>query len=95
MDSQEVISKEIAEAHATAAERTPKTQPELDFSAYRSSVLRHPTKALRQVDPEGVELVAPVFGHSDVNILESDLTTQGGAQVNGGQVMGASRSGSG
>ena len=50
------------------------TQPRLDYPAYRSSLLRHPTKAPEPADPEGVELWAPVFGERDVDPLEADLT---------------------
>jgi protocatechuate 3,4-dioxygenase beta subunit len=52
------------------------TQPRLDYPPYRSSLLRHPTKALQQADPEGVELWAPVFGERDLDALEADLTIQ-------------------
>ena len=52
------------------------TGPRLDYRPYRSSVLRHPTKDLRQADPEAIELWAPVFGHQDVDPLEADLTIQ-------------------
>ena len=55
--SQSAISAEIAAVHATAP--AGETQPRLDFAPYRSSLLRHPTKALQQADPEGVELLAP------------------------------------
>jgi protocatechuate 3,4-dioxygenase beta subunit len=51
-------------------------QPQLDYPPYRSSALRHPTKALHLADPEGVELFAPCFGHRDVGAAEADLTTQ-------------------
>jgi len=71
---QSVISEEIAAAHASAP-GTARTR--LDFAPYRSSVLRHPTKGPQPADPEGVELWAPVFGHSDVGPLEADLTIQG------------------
>lgn len=50
------------------------TQPRLDYSPYRSSLLRHPTKSLLHADPESVELWAPAFGRSDVHPLEADLT---------------------
>ncbi len=77
MDSQELISQEIAEIHAAGDQRpAPQAEPRLDFPPYRSSLLRHPTKELRHADPEAVELVAPVFGHSDVDPLEADLTVQ-------------------
>jgi protocatechuate 3,4-dioxygenase beta subunit len=52
------------------------TGPRLDYPPYRSSALRHPTKDLHQVDPEGIELWAPVFGEHDVAPVESDLTVQ-------------------
>lgn len=74
LEPQAVISEEIAEIHAGAA--AGETQPRVDFAPYRSSLLRHPTKDLHHADPEGVELVAPVFGHSDVDLLEADLTIQ-------------------
>ncbi|MET0931531.1 MAG: protocatechuate 3,4-dioxygenase subunit beta [Aeromicrobium sp.] len=61
----------IASRSASAA-----AQPQLDYAPYRSSLLRHPTKDLHQVDPEGVELWAPCFGHRDVGPLEADLTVQ-------------------
>ena len=51
-------------------------QPRLDYPPYRSSLLRHPTKAPVQADPEGVERWAPVFGVQDVGPLEADLTVQ-------------------
>jgi protocatechuate 3,4-dioxygenase beta subunit len=63
------------------------TQPRLDFAPYRSSLLRHPTKARPLVDPEGCELVAPVFGHSDVNQLEADLTIQAGGDPVGERMV--------
>ena len=77
MDTQESVSKEIADIHAGASGET---QPRVDFPPYRSSILRHPTKDLRHTDPEGAELVAPVFGHSDVDPLEADLTIQAGGE---------------
>jgi protocatechuate 3,4-dioxygenase beta subunit len=52
------------------------TQPRLDYAPYRSSLLRHPTKAPVQADPEGVERWAPVFGERDVAAVEADLTVQ-------------------
>nr|WP_235544234.1 protocatechuate 3,4-dioxygenase subunit beta [Phycicoccus sp. Soil803] len=75
----------MARAHGGARPGEP--QPRLDFPAYRSSVLRHPTKSLVQVDPEGVELVAPVFGHSDLGPLESDLTIQAGGAPIGERIV--------
>jgi protocatechuate 3,4-dioxygenase beta subunit len=72
--TQDEISAEIAAIAATRTGDEP--QPRLDYAPYRSSILRHPTKALHQADPELVELYAPVFGHQDVDALESNLTIQ-------------------
>jgi protocatechuate 3,4-dioxygenase beta subunit len=49
-------------------------QPRLDYPPYRSSVRRHPSRALVAVDPEAVELSGPVFGVRDVDPLDADLT---------------------
>jgi protocatechuate 3,4-dioxygenase beta subunit len=75
---QETINAEIAALHEKAAAHSdPDPEPVLlDFPPYRSSLLRHPTKALQPADPESVELLAPVFGHQDVGPEESDLTIQ-------------------
>ncbi|MFP5336711.1 MAG: protocatechuate 3,4-dioxygenase subunit beta [Actinomycetes bacterium] len=69
-----MVTEEIARLHRQA--RPGDAQPRLDFPPYRSSLLRHPTKDLHHADPEGAELVAPVFGHSDVDPVEADLTVQ-------------------
>ncbi|WP_197321086.1 protocatechuate 3,4-dioxygenase subunit beta [Saccharomonospora sp. NB11] len=70
--TQRTISEEIARIHAAADPG--ETRPRLDFPPYRSSLLRHPTKRPLVVDPEDVELAAPVFGQSDVDPTEADLT---------------------
>jgi len=85
MVSQQSISEEIAKIHADR--RAGDDQPRLDFPPYRSTLLRHPTKELRHADPEGAELVAPVFGHSDVGRLESDLTIQRGGEPIGERIL--------
>lgn len=71
-EPQSLISAEIAEIQSR--EHPPGAQ--IDFAPYRSSRLRHPTKELVHADPEGVELLAPVFGERDISPLESDLTIQ-------------------
>jgi protocatechuate 3,4-dioxygenase beta subunit len=71
VDTQADINAEIA---ARAGEKG--SQPRLDYPPYRSSVLRHPIHEPQPVDPEGVELWAPVFGHRDVADTEADLTVQ-------------------
>jgi protocatechuate 3,4-dioxygenase beta subunit len=80
--SQEEISAEIAgiaaKSAATASARTvpaaQTAQPHIDYTPYRSSILRHPARPLVRADPELVELWAPCFGHSDVDPQENDLT---------------------
>ena len=74
LDAQSLVSEEIGAIHAAATAGAP--QPLLDFPPYRSSLLRHPTKQPTPVDPEGAELVAPVFGDRDVDPREADLTVQ-------------------
>jgi protocatechuate 3,4-dioxygenase beta subunit len=79
LSTQGEISAEIAQLAEAATSRgfeAVAEAPRLDYPAYRSSLLRHPTKAPRQVDPDGVELLAPVFGPQDVDPLEADLTIQ-------------------
>src|SRR5262245_18571206 len=61
-------------------------QPRLDYPTYRSSILRHPTKAPQPADPEGVELWAPCCGHSDVREAEADLTIQHSGEPQGSRI---------
>ena len=84
MDSKESVSKEIADIHSAASGET---QPRLDFPPYRSSILRHPTKDLHHADPEGAELVAPVFGHSDVEAREAAFTVQANGEPIGERTL--------
>lgn len=83
--SQRIISSEIEQLRAawTAGD----AQPRIDYPPYRSSVLRHPIKALHPADPEAAELVAPVFGHSDVAPLEADLTIQDRGEPIGERIL--------
>ena len=79
--SQGEITAEIQAEHASyqsllASGQPVENFPRLDFSPYRSSHFRHPTKDLVSTDPETIELLSPVFGHTDVSSLESDLTKQ-------------------
>lgn len=84
LDSQGQISEEIARIQL--GRRSGSAQPALAFAPYRSSILRHPTKDMRHADPEAAELVAPVFGHSDVGPLESDLTIQASGEPLGERI---------
>ena len=74
-----------AEIRARAGEKGP--QPRIDYPPYRSSVLRHPVHELSQVDPEGVELWAPCFGHRDVEDAEADLTIQHAGEPIGERIV--------
>jgi protocatechuate 3,4-dioxygenase, beta subunit len=83
LDTQATVSAEIAAIERAAAPGGGRASggtgfghPLRDYAPYRSSVLRHPTHELVRVDPEEVELVSPAFGHTDVDVLESDLTIQ-------------------
>ena len=82
--SQHEISDEIAKIQAD----TPTGAPLLDFPPYRSTRLRHPTKEFQQVDPEGAELLAPVFGHSDVGVVDTAWLVYGRTQRAKGRVIG-------
>jgi len=85
--SQAQITAEIRAAHeqADALEagggRVPMTL--YDFPPYRSSILRHPTKNPRLVDPETIELWSPAYGQRDVAAIESDLTLQHAGEPQG------------
>lgn len=94
--TQEQINTEIADAHAgyrsgVEAGGPVETQPRLDFSSYRSSLLRHPTKSLHHADPETIELFSPAFGERDVHALESDLTIQHNGEPIGERIVVAGR----
>jgi protocatechuate 3,4-dioxygenase beta subunit len=81
LERQSDLSAEMANISGTwAVAREPEHQPRRDYPPYRSTRLRHPTKDLQQVDPEGVELFAPAFGQRDVDPLEADLTVQHGGE---------------
>ncbi|MDQ1633149.1 MAG: protocatechuate 3,4-dioxygenase, beta subunit [Frankiaceae bacterium] len=75
LSTQTEISAEIDQAKHVSTGTT-SAQPVLDYPPYRSSLLRHPTKALVQADPEELEQWAPVFGNQDVGPQEADLTIQ-------------------
>jgi protocatechuate 3,4-dioxygenase beta subunit len=78
--SQDEITQEIRDLHAgyeqreAAGEWLPATM--WDFPPYRSSILRHPTKNPKLVDPEAIELTSPAYGQRDVAAIESNLTIQ-------------------
>ncbi|GAA0570968.1 protocatechuate 3,4-dioxygenase subunit beta [Paractinoplanes ferrugineus] len=79
------------EIRAGQSEGPREHQPRLDYPPYRSSVLRHPRLAPQPVDPEGVELWAPVFGDKDVAAAEADLTIQHAGEPQGARIVVAGR----
>ena len=94
--SQDEITAEIQDVHAAYRKGlengdAEETQPRLDFSPYRSSILRHPTKDPHHTDPETIELWSPAFGHQDVHTLESDLTIQHNGEPLGERIVVAGR----
>nr|WP_194425430.1 protocatechuate 3,4-dioxygenase subunit beta [Microbacterium aquimaris] len=80
MPPQSQITQEIIDLHTAANDREAagETVPSTlyDFPPYRSSILRHPTKNPRLVDPESIELWSPAYGQRDVAAIEADLTLQ-------------------
>lgn len=53
-----------------------KAHPSNDFSAYQSTVKRHPTKPLVIIPATLSELTGPVYGHESVRPGDEDLTAQ-------------------
>ena len=87
-DSQEAISAEIMDLRRQYAEAAAEElQPRYDYPPYRSTILRHPTKDLRHVDPETIELTAPAFGQQEVDVLEADLTIQASGDPIGERII--------
>ncbi|WP_438672277.1 protocatechuate 3,4-dioxygenase subunit beta [Solihabitans fulvus] len=85
MATQAEISAEMAAIERDS--RPDEPQPRLAYPPYRSSILRHPTMAPHRVDPEAVELLAPVFGDRDVDPLDADLTVQHDGQPIGERIV--------
>ncbi len=90
--NQAAISAEIAEIdadyHRAGVEET---QPRLNYPPYRSSLLRHPTKAFVYADPDAIERSAPCFGERDVDPTDSDLTIQHSGEPIGERIVVAGR----
>jgi protocatechuate 3,4-dioxygenase beta subunit len=81
LGTQDDVTHELVALHSLyererAAGSLEEFRTNLDFSPYRSSILRHPTKGRLLIDPEEIELHSPAFGHRDVGDVESDLTAQ-------------------
>jgi protocatechuate 3,4-dioxygenase beta subunit len=86
LPTQAEIDAEIA-ARTGAGSGAAGPQPRLDYPPYRSTVLRHPTRPPLAVDPEEVELRAPVFGAQDVALDEADLTIQHSGEPIGERIV--------
>ena len=88
--TQNQITQEIRDLHGEYARRegegehVPSTL--WNFPPYRSSILRHPTKNPRLVDPETIELWSPAYGQRDVAAIESDLTLQHSGEPQGERI---------
>ena len=85
LSSQAEISAEIEAAQAAGPHG--RAHPDRGFGVYRSSALRHPIQPLVRADPEEIELVSPVYGHSDVAAHESDLTIQHSGEPLGERII--------
>ena len=90
MPSQHEISGEIAVLRDTPHPVDPNWGSHralTDYAPYRSSLLRHPTKALELTDPETIELTSPAFGPRDVGEAEADLTTMSTGEPLGERIV--------
>ena len=79
------ISEEIARLQAAATPGA--VHRDRGFTPYRSAALRHPLHDLVRADPEMIELVSPVYGHTDVAADESDLTIQHSGEPLGERII--------
>lgn len=75
-DTQERITREIAELHRVRPHHDQGGHPARDFAPYRSTVLRHPRQPLIPTEASMTELTGPVFGPQDVAPEDADLTIQ-------------------
>jgi protocatechuate 3,4-dioxygenase beta subunit len=92
LSTQADVTHEVVALHSLYERDRATGSPErirtnLDFSPYRSSILRHPTKGALLIDPDAIELHSPTFGHRDVAAVESDLTAQHGGEPLGERIV--------
>ena len=64
-----------------------KSQPPLVYPAYRSNVLRAPSRPLIRVPPNLLDLAAPVFGALPLGEGDSDLTRQHAGEPQGERII--------
>ncbi|MDQ6851231.1 MAG: protocatechuate 3,4-dioxygenase subunit beta [Actinomycetota bacterium] len=65
----------------------PGTHPDYDSPAYRSSALRHPTRALHLLPQRLTEVTGPLFGHDRVQPGDDDLTHWDGGEAVGQRII--------
>ena len=65
----------------------PGTQPDYLYPAYRATTLRAPSQPLIFLPHTRSEVTGPVFGHSDVQPSDSDLTTQHSGEPQGERII--------
>jgi protocatechuate 3,4-dioxygenase, beta subunit len=63
------------------------TEVALDWPAYRSTRLRHPTRPLVPLPARFAELEGPVFGADSVEAHDADLTVSGSAEPLGERIV--------
>jgi protocatechuate 3,4-dioxygenase, beta subunit len=63
------------------------TQPAYDYAEYRSTALRHPTRALQVMPQRLTELTGPVFGADRVRPGDDDLTQHEGGEALGQRII--------
>jgi protocatechuate 3,4-dioxygenase beta subunit len=85
LSTQAEVSAEISAAHEASSDG--RSHPDRAFAPYRSSILRHPKQTLVRADPEDIELVSPVYGHSDVSLEEANLTIQHSGEPLGERII--------
>lgn len=66
---------------------SPGTHPELSFSRYRSTALRHPSQPLVVLPQRLTELTGPVFGAERVEPGNEDMTVYDGGEAVGQRII--------
>src|SRR5688500_20166841 len=69
------------------AQRDAKTQPPLLYPAYKSTVLRAPSRPLIQLPRGFTDLAAPLFGYLPIGDGDNDLTRQHAGEPLGERIV--------
>src|SRR5262245_42889710 len=64
-----------------------RSQPPLSYPAYKSNVLRAPSKPLLRIPPNFADLAAPVFGELPIAGEDGDLTRQHAGEPLGERII--------